>query len=108
MGPINTRVVRRSCALYEQWQAPYGPEFIYQEYIKFDGPFGWMQAAGLTTGAALFEIALQSPIRHLMKSVLPQPGAGPSEKTMNEGWFRCEVGPDQRRAESAWPHSRPR
>jgi short subunit dehydrogenase-like uncharacterized protein len=91
MGPINTRVVRRSCALYEQWQAPYGPEFTYQEYMKFDGPFGWMQAAGLTTGAALFEIALQSPIRHLMKSVLPRPGAGPSEKTMNEGWFRCEL-----------------
>ena len=91
MGPINTRVVRRSCALYEQWQTPYGPDFTYQEYMKFEGPFGWMQAAGLTTGAALFEVALQSPVRHMMKSLLPQPGAGPSEKTMNEGWFRCEL-----------------
>lgn len=23
--------------------------------------------------------------------MLPQPGEGPSEKTMNEGWFRCEL-----------------
>ncbi len=91
MGPINTRVVRRSSDLFEQWQAPYGPDFSYQEYMKFDGPFGWMQAAGLTTGTALFEVALQSPIRHLMKSLLPQPGGGPSERTMNEGWFRCEL-----------------
>jgi short subunit dehydrogenase-like uncharacterized protein len=91
MGPINTRVVRRSIALFEQWQASYGPNFTYQEYMKFEGPFGWMQAVGLTTGAALFEVALQSPIRQLIKSILPQPGAGPSEKTMNEGWFRCEL-----------------
>ena len=66
MGPINTRVVRRSIALFEQWQASYGPNFTYQEYMKFEGPFGWMQAAGLTTGAALFKVALQSPIRHLL------------------------------------------
>ncbi len=91
MGPINTRVVRRSSALFDQWQAPYGPDFTYQESMKFDGPFGWMQAAGLTAGVALFEVALRSPIRHLMKSVLPQPGGGPSERTMNEGWFRCEL-----------------
>ncbi|MGE0131485.1 MAG: trans-acting enoyl reductase family protein [Blastocatellales bacterium] len=97
MGPINTRVVRRSSALYEQWQDPYGPDFSYQEYMKFEGLFGhldhlgWLQAAGLTAGAALFEIALRSPVRHLMKSILPQPGDGPSEKTMNEGWFRCEL-----------------
>jgi len=91
MGPINTRVVRRSRALFDQWQAPYGPEFTYQEYLKFSGPLGWMPAAGLTAGAAVFEAALQSPLRPLMKSWLPQPGSGPSERTMNEGWFRCEL-----------------
>src|SRR5205085_6138405 len=35
MSQINTRVVRRSNALFEQWQAPYGPDFSYQEYLKF-------------------------------------------------------------------------
>jgi short subunit dehydrogenase-like uncharacterized protein len=91
MGPINTRVVRRSRALYDQWQAPYGLEFSYQEYLKFSGPLGWMPAAGLTAGAAVFEVALKSPLRPLMKSWLPQPGSGPSERTMNEGWFRCDL-----------------
>lgn len=91
MGPINTRVVRRSQALFNEWQAGYGPEFTYQEYTKFNGPLGWLPAAGLATGATMFELALQSPLRPLLKSVLPAPGQGPSEKTMNEGWFRCEL-----------------
>lgn len=91
MGQINTRVVRRSQALFEQWQEGYGAAFAYQEYMKFPGPLGWMPAMGMTTGAALFELTLQTPLRPLLKSMLPAPGQGPSEKTMNEGWFRCEL-----------------
>ena len=91
MGPINTRVVRRSNALFGQWQEAYGAEFSYQEYMKFDGGLGWLPATGFSTGAALFEVALASPLRPLLKSMLPAPGQGPTEKTMNEGWFRCEL-----------------
>ncbi len=91
MGPINTRVVRRSRALFDEWQASYGAEFRYQEYMKFAGPLGWLPAAGLTAGAAAFELALQTPLRGVLKSILPPPGKGPSEKTMNEGWFSCEL-----------------
>ncbi len=91
MGPINTRVVRRSQALFNEWQAGYGAEFAYQEFMKFSGPLGWLPAAGLATGATMFELALQSPLRPVLKSLLPAPGQGPSEKTMNEGWFRCEL-----------------
>jgi short subunit dehydrogenase-like uncharacterized protein len=91
MGPINTRVVRRSNALFSEWNESYGSAFAYQEFMKFDGALGWMPATGLSTGAALFEVALASPLRPLLKSILPSPGAGPSEKTMNEGWFRCEL-----------------
>lgn len=92
MSPINTRVVRRSCALYEQWQEAYGKDFSYQEYLKFDEPFAWIKAAGVTAGMALFTGALQQPpIRSFLTPVLPQPGSGPSEKVMNEGWFRCEL-----------------
>ncbi|MEP0959941.1 saccharopine dehydrogenase NADP-binding domain-containing protein [Microcoleus sp. FACHB-1515] len=29
MGVVNTRIVRRSAALYEEWQQPYGPSFTY-------------------------------------------------------------------------------
>lgn len=91
MSQINTRVVRRSAALYKQWNAPYGPSFLYQERMKFGGLLGGIQAAGMTAGTAVFNAALQSPLRPFMKTMLPQPGDGPSEKTMNEGWFLCDL-----------------
>lgn len=92
MSPVNTRVVRRSYALFEQWQEPYGPDFTYQEYLKFNPPLAWLQAMGVTAGMALFtSMAQQAPLRRLLQALLPQPGSGPSEQTMDEGWFRCEL-----------------
>lgn len=92
MSPFNTRVVRRSCALFEQWQDPYGPDFTYQEYLKFNPPFDWLQAIAATAGMALFATMMQqAPLRRLLQPLLPQPGSGPSEQTMNQGWFRCEL-----------------
>ncbi len=92
MSLVNTRIVRRSRALYDQWQEPYGPQFTYQEYLKFDGPTAWLQAAGVTAGTVLFAGVMQQvPLRPLLQSLLPNPGSGPSEQTMNEGWFRCEL-----------------
>jgi short subunit dehydrogenase-like uncharacterized protein len=92
MGPVNTRIVRRSCALYEAWQESYGPDFTYQEYLKFDEPLAWLKATSVTVGSALFAGALSQPsLRSLLSPLLPQPGSGPSEQTMNEGWFSCEL-----------------
>ena len=92
MGAINTRVVRRSQALCEQWHASYGSNFAYQEYLKFDEPFAWLQAAGVSSVMGAFGAALAQPwLRPALKSWLPQPGSGPSEQTRNEGWFRCEL-----------------
>ncbi|MBD2098603.1 hypothetical protein H6F90_26420 [Trichocoleus sp. FACHB-591] len=91
MGPVNTRIVRRSAALYEEWQAPYGPDFTYQEYLKFDEPLSWLKATSVTAGLAVFTGGVQQPqARSLLQPILPQPGDGPSEQTMNEGWFSCE------------------
>jgi short subunit dehydrogenase-like uncharacterized protein len=92
MGVVNTRIVRRSSALYEQWQEPYGHDFTYQEYLKFDEPLAWFKATAVTAGTALFMASLQqSQVRSLLQPLLPQPGNGPSEQTMNEGWFSCEL-----------------
>jgi short subunit dehydrogenase-like uncharacterized protein len=92
MGLVNTRIVRRSAALFDQWQEPYGAEFAYQEYLKFAEPLAWLQATGVTGGLALFAGALQQPtLRSLLLPFLPQPGAGPSEQTMDNGWFSCEL-----------------
>jgi short subunit dehydrogenase-like uncharacterized protein len=92
MGPVNTRVVRRSQALWEQWGQSYGSDFTYQEYLKFEPPGAWLQATAVTGGMALFAGALQSPFsRQWLQSLLPQPGSGPEEATMNSGWFRCQL-----------------
>lgn len=92
MGVVNTRIVRRSSALYEELQEPYGADFTYQEYLKFDEPLAWLKATGVTAGLALFTGILQQPqVRGLLQPFLPQPGEGPSEQTMNEGWFSCEL-----------------
>lgn len=92
MGPVNTRIVRRSQALYEEWQEPYGANFTYQEYLKFEEPLAWAQAIAVTAGLGLFLGVLQQPqVRSLLKPLLPQPGQGPSEETMNTGWFSCDL-----------------
>jgi len=92
MGPVNTRVVRRSAALFQQWATPYGPDFTYQEFFKLDEPGAGLKAMGMTVGLGLFFGALQQPgLRSLLQSWLPQPGEGPTETTMDNGWFLCEL-----------------
>jgi short subunit dehydrogenase-like uncharacterized protein len=91
MGPINTRVVRRSAALYEQWGESYGKMFGYQEYMAFPGPFGATTAATVAAGTMLAQntIAFGST-RSLLQPLIPKPGTGPSEAAIRDGWFRCE------------------
>lgn len=92
MGPINTRVVRRSACLAELAQQAYGPNFRYQEYWKGEGPFGLAEAAGFAWGQALFPLLVGlGPVRRGLERMLPAPGEGPSERTMDEGFFRCEL-----------------
>jgi short subunit dehydrogenase-like uncharacterized protein len=84
MGVINTRVVRRSCELL-------GAEFDYQEYMKFEGSMAAMSAFAAASAGAVFGSSMQlGPVRGLLRMLAPAPGAGPSEQTMNSGWFRCE------------------
>jgi short subunit dehydrogenase-like uncharacterized protein len=102
MGPINTRVVRRSAALYARFVEPYGAGFRYQEYLKFAGSRARLKATMTTAFVGFFLSAVEHRfVRSLLKPLLPKPGSGPSEKTMSRGFFRCEVigvGEDGRRA----------
>ncbi len=92
MAPINTRVVRRSAALFAQWQEPYGPEFVYQEALKYDPPFARAKAWAGTGAIAAFYGAVKQPLtRRLVTPFLPTPGAGPSVQTMDRGWFTCDL-----------------
>jgi short subunit dehydrogenase-like uncharacterized protein len=85
MGKINTRVVRRSSAIL-------GLDFAYQEYMKFSGAFAGPLALAAAAGGSLFDHAMHSQsMRRLLRTVSPAPGEGPSEHTMDNGWFRCEL-----------------
>lgn len=90
MGPYNTRIVRRSNAL-TGWA--YGRELRYREVMAFGSqPAGAAVAAGVTGGlAALVGAMSLEPSRRLLDRVLPKPGNGPSQKTMDAGSFRSDV-----------------
>jgi short subunit dehydrogenase-like uncharacterized protein len=94
MGPINTRVVRRSAALLRaRGEAAYGADFKYQEYMRVGkGPLAAAAAAGISAGMGLSQAALHfKPFRTLTRAAAVSPGAGPSEHTMDNGSFRCEL-----------------
>jgi short subunit dehydrogenase-like uncharacterized protein len=91
MGPINTRVVRRSAALSAG--DPYAPGFHYQEYLRFGrGAAAALAAAGLSVGTLAGQGALAyRPLRRLVAALAPAPGAGPSKRSMDGGSFRCDL-----------------
>ncbi len=81
MGPINTRIVRRTQALQ-------GSSFGYQEYMRFDGQF---MAQAMSLGSKVSQLVVGSRLgRWLVEPLLPKPGEGPSDKVMDTGFFECE------------------
>ena len=92
MGPINTRVVRRSAALLGTKQG-YAPNFHYQEYLRVgSGVVAGAAAAALSSSMAFSQFAMKArPVRRLAAALMPQAGSGPSAARMDGGSFRCEL-----------------
>ncbi|MCW2991877.1 MAG: putative saccharopine dehydrogenase/reductase [Solirubrobacterales bacterium] len=90
MGPVNTRVVRRSNAL--QGHA-YGRSMRYRELMATGGlPFGPVKAAGISAGiGALVGGLALPPTRKLLDRLLPDPGEGPDEQARDRGFFTIET-----------------
>lgn len=81
MGPINTRVMRRSFALQDM-------DCGYQEYAKAKDAVRAHIAASIGN---LLSWSMQSPrLRSFLQQISPQPGTGPTEAVMNEGWFHTD------------------
>jgi short subunit dehydrogenase-like uncharacterized protein len=99
MGPINTRVVRRSAALLTSVTPKrgkpqlYSKDFHYQEYMRFGaGPVAGAAAAAFSAGMLGSQTVMKfAPLRNLASKLAPDPGTGPSEASMNGGSFRCEL-----------------
>jgi short subunit dehydrogenase-like uncharacterized protein len=98
MGPVNTRVVRRSATLWQKvaqtdGDAAYGDDFSYQEYLRFGtGPLAATAAAGMSVGSLASQMALRfAPVRKITAALVPKPGQGPSVRAMDNGSFRCQL-----------------
>lgn len=92
MGPINTRVVRRSAALLAD-SGLFTPGFRYQEYARIGrGVAGALAASVVAVGLAAGRSALGlAPLRRVAAHFVPAPGEGPSQRVMDQGSFRCEL-----------------
>lgn len=92
MGPINTRVVRRSAALLAD-AGLFADDFRYQEYLRIGrGPAAALAASAVAVGMAGGRTALAiAPLREIAKRFMPAPGQGPTERAMDHGSFRCEL-----------------
>ena len=93
MGPMNTKIVRRSNALLGY---PYGKDFRYDEaQLVGSGPAGWLKAKiKALKFAGLIAATAAPPTRPLVKKyVLPKPGEGPDQETRETGqWGVILVG----------------
>ncbi|MBX3224963.1 MAG: saccharopine dehydrogenase NADP-binding domain-containing protein [Labilithrix sp.] len=94
MASINTRVVRRSHALFREEGGGYGQRFHYNEAMSFArGPRGLVTASLVTAGlGGFFAAAALPPARRLLERfVLPAPGQGPSREAIESGFFELHV-----------------
>ena len=85
MSFANTRVVRRSSALYDADQKNYGSDFIFREL----GSYSSKRSARLASIGLIFAfLVISTPLRHIVRRFLPKPGEGPDKVTRENGWFR--------------------
>lgn len=89
MAPVNTRVVRRSAALWAEVGHPYGHTFAYQEGLRMrNKTSAWAAALGL--GAAT--VVLRTRIgRSAVRQFAVPPGKGPTPQQMDGGYFAVDL-----------------
>jgi short subunit dehydrogenase-like uncharacterized protein len=85
MAFANTRVVRRSAALFDLNQKSYGKDFTFKEL----GSYPSKAAARITTFVLMAAfLVIATPLRRLVRPFLLKPGDGPDKETRDNGWFR--------------------
>ena len=85
MSFANTRVVRRSSALYDADQKSYGSDFIFKEL----GNYSSKRSARMASFGLIFAfLVISTPLRHIVRKFLPKPGEGPNKEIRENGWFK--------------------
>jgi short subunit dehydrogenase-like uncharacterized protein len=93
MGPVNTRVVRRSNAL-QHWA--YGKQFRYAESHSLGSSVAAPVASAVATGVGSAVMGLGSRFldkvpERIIERVLPKPGTGPGERSRERGHYTVET-----------------
>ena len=89
MAPVNTRVVRRSAALCRDWGQPYGSSFRYAEAMHLGASAGKLSSSMVAGVLRTFErVGGTDRGRRFLRRLGPKPGEGPSEKTLERGFFK--------------------
>lgn len=87
MGPVNTRVVRRSVELAQRFSEPWAESVRYQEYWAASSRVEAYVTAGLF--GTIFSLLGSPTGRSLLRKVGPKPGAGPTQKAIDNGKFEA-------------------
>lgn len=64
----------------------YGPQFKYEEFLVKPNAFVAVTSS-LTIAIGMFCLAVFSPVRWLFKRLVTQPGQGPPDHTLKDGFF---------------------
>jgi len=92
MGTINTKVVYRSASLYDRNDHKYADSIGYSEHSAL-GPW-YNPLPFLFISLFLTTLTLLGPyswFRILLKKIMPAPGEGPSEESIQNGYFRLKA-----------------
>ncbi|KAL1659767.1 Saccharopine dehydrogenase-domain-containing protein [Schizophyllum commune] len=89
MSTINRPIVQRTWGLLQEGNpaAAYGPNFKYTEFMQTPSWFrGVLLSFSLAFGSIL--LATVKPLRTLVQKYVLQPGQGPSEEALEQGFFK--------------------
>ncbi len=87
MAPANTRVVRRSAALFDMMQNGYGEQFVYNEFMELKK---YTSALIVSASLVVLGLIISLPFRRVFRPLFTKPGNGPSKKTQDNGWFKSK------------------